>query len=369
MLALIKTFILAIQHEPPSMWITNGFYKVLELVGLATSANSWYLSKNDTDRIQQYVDSSKFPNIKKPEDLFFNEISKVPNENKNLDFTYLASKKVSILIPFKNEIEILITCLDSIELNTNFKNYELFLINNQSDQKTIDQLTKYIQGKDRISLLHFDRPFNYAAIHNWAVEKIDTDFLLLLNNDTKIITKNWVHKMLSYLNEEVAIVGARLLYPDGTIQHDGVWFGKEHSNNLFINHMNTNQRPIDNQLFMGSEPRYCSAVTAACLLISKQDFVNVGGMDEDHLPIAFNDVDLCFKIHETGKKIVLNPDVVITHYESKSRGTSEVYGNAKREHKEFQYFYKKWKTKLSKGDPYVPSYWTIFKTKMCLRKL
>ena len=230
----------------------------------------------------------------------------------------IGNPKVSIIIPFKDQAEILERCVDSIVRKTVYKNYEIILVNNQSKEKDTFEYLDKIKTKKNIKILNYDKPFNFSAINNFAVKNARGEFILFLNNDMEVISDSWLCNMIEHIQrKEVGAVGAKLFYPNDTIQHAGVVMGLGIAGHPF-KHL-----PSDtpgNFGLVASIRNYC-AVTGACLLTKKELFEKIGGFDEKNLPVAYNDVDLCLRIVENGNNIVYTPYAELYHYESLSRGS------------------------------------------------
>lgn len=227
---------------------------------------------------------------------------------------------ISIIIPTKNHAELIKRCVDSILSKTTYKNYEILIVDNKSEEEAALAYYEELSGKEKIRLLHFDEPFNYSKINNFAARAARGDYLLLLNNDTEVITGDWLDSFIKRFAADptVGVIGAKLLYPDGSIQHAGVVTGIY----KVASHPFRFQK---NDPYFGycSLDRYVSAVTGACLIIRKSLFDQVGGLDEEKLRISFNDVDLCLKVKQRGYHILWTPDVILNHYESQTRGKDE----------------------------------------------
>lgn len=260
--------------------------------------------------------------------------------------------QVSIIIPFKDQVELLKNCLESILKKTSYSNYKILLVSNNSKEEETFNFLKYITSQyDNIRYLEYNIPFNYSAINNWAVTQVEknTEYILLLNNDVEIITKDWLAEMLQNAQRsDVGAVGARLLYDDGTVQHAGVIIGlggvAGHSHKYY---------PRDSHGYYGrlSFVSNYSACTAACLLVRKNVYEEVGGLNENELKVAFNDVDFCLKIRKAGYLIVYTPYAELYHYESKSRGFEDTPEKLARFNSEIDYIQKVWQTHLV-NDPY-----------------
>ena len=258
-------------------------------------------------------------------------------------------KLVSIIIPTKNLGDVLDKCLSSIYEKTEYPNYEVLVIDNGSTESRTQQVIDNWKIKEphRFRCERLDIPFNYSKINNYAVERAKGEYLLFLNNDTEVLTPDWIEAMVEQAQRPcIGAVGALLLYPDNTIQHAGVVAGLGgvggHSHKHFqagsvgyFNHINT----VNN----------FSAITAACLMCRRNVFEEVGGFEED-LAVAFNDVDFCFKLVSEGYKNIYLPHVVLYHYESKSRGYEDTPEKFSRLMSEADYMQNKW-SNIIKNDP------------------
>ena len=259
---------------------------------------------------------------------------------------------VSIIIPNKDEKETLEKCLESIKKNTLYDNYEIIIIeNNSSEQQTFDYY-KTLEGNDRIKVVTYEGDFNYSKINNYGAKFAAGEYLLLLNNDTQVITMNWMENMLMYAQRpDVGAVGAKLYYGDLTIQHAGIVIGLGAHRTAGHTHYKINH---DNLGYMG---RLCyaqnvSAVTGACLMVRKSLYEELGGLDES-FKVALNDVDFCLRLREQGYLNVFTPFAELYHYESASRGSDiEDAAKAQRYNEEAEHFRTKWKEVIDRGDPY-----------------
>jgi len=261
--------------------------------------------------------------------------------------------KVSIIIPTKDKVEVLKRCIDSILNKTTYQNYEIVIVDNNSQEEKTFEYYETIKDNPKIRILEYKKPFNFSAINNYAVSKVDSEFILFLNNDTEVITPEWLSAMLEHAQRrEVGAVGAKLLYPNNTIQHAGVILGLGAGPSRVAGH--------SHKYLPNSFPGYyyrphiiqnLSAVTAACMLTKKSLFEEVGGFDEVNLPIAFNDVDYCLKLREKGFLIVYTPYAVLYHHESLSRGYEDTPEKQERFLKEVKYMREKWGSILD-NDPY-----------------
>jgi GT2 family glycosyltransferase len=223
------------------------------------------------------------------------------------------AKKISILIPTRDRLDLLATCIASIEAKTAYPNYEIVIINNGSEKP--ETLQYFAETRHRV--IHYDGPFNYSALCNYGVRESDGEWLLLLNNDVEIIEPGWLTAMAEQIQrEEIGAVGAKLLFADGTVQHAGVYFCEHGARHAF----HGAQRYSGEQIGQLQIVRNYSAVTAACLLTRRDVYNAVGGLDEVRFAVAFNDTDLCLRIRKQGYRIVYTPYAELFHYESQSRG-------------------------------------------------
>ena len=256
---------------------------------------------------------------------------------------------VSIIIPSKDLADIVNNCLGSIFSKTNYPNYEIVLVDNgTTDPKALEVLSSW-QNKEpeRFKLRPYDVPFNYPKLNNYGVSQAAGEYLLFLNNDIEILSENWLTAMVEQVQRSsIGAVGARLLYPDNTIQHAGVVIGiggvAGHSHKHFpgedMGYFRAIQT-INNYL----------AVTGACLMCRRDVFDSVQGFEEE-LSVAFNDVDFCLKIAELGYKNIYLPHVVLYHYESKSRGYEDTPEKQIRFRKEVSFMQERW-SKYIEHDP------------------
>ena len=257
---------------------------------------------------------------------------------------------VSILIPSKDHIDVLDTCLKSILGKTSYDNYEIIIIENNSE---LDETFDYYQRTteryaNRLRVVYWPGEFNFSKLMNFGARHATGEYLLLLNNDTEVITPDWMSIMLgNCAREEVGIVGARLYYRDDTIQHAGVVLNNEAAHHLGLN------IPRGQVGYFGllDVQQNFSAVTAACLMTKKSVFEGVGGFTEE-LQVAFNDVDYCLKVREKGVLVVYDPRVELYHYESLSRGAEDNRDKQIRFHKEVSYLNYLWSKYFVLRDPY-----------------
>lgn len=259
---------------------------------------------------------------------------------------------VSIIIPNKDNIDSLELCLKSIAKST-YKNYEVIVVENNSTEAKTFEYYKKLPEDIQVVTWESNGVFNYSAINNYGAKFAKGEYLLLLNNDIEILTPDWLEEMISTCQrEEVGIVGARLFYPDDTIQHAGIVVGiGGHARGIASNMFVGLRKVKDGYLHKSAIQLNYSAVTAACLMVKRCVFDEVDGLTET-LAVAFNDVDFCLKVREKGYLVCYNPYVVAYHYESKSRGSEDSPEKQKRFHSEIDYMREHWNEILRKGDPY-----------------
>ncbi len=258
--------------------------------------------------------------------------------------------KVSIIIPNKNHLADLFCCINSILEKSTYPNYEIVIVDNGSDDKELFSYYDALRADDRFVICSLDIPFNYSTLNNFASKKASGKYYILLNNDIEIISPEWIEEMLMYVQrDDVGICGAKLCYPDNTLQHAGVLIGMGGVAGHCYHAMPRNFNGHLDSLVYAHE---MSAVTAACLMIKASVYEEVGGLDEEHFKVAFNDVDLCLKVRQAGYLVVWTPYAEAYHYESKSRGYEDTPEKIKRFQGEINYFKEKWSDILKDGDPY-----------------
>jgi len=229
----------------------------------------------------------------------------------------------------------------------------VIIVENNSTEEETFAYYKQLPSNIQVVTWEANGVFNYSAINNYGARFAKGEYLLLLNNDIEILTPDWLEELVSTCQrEEVGIVGARLFYPDDTIQHAGIVVGiGGHARGIASNMFVGLRKVKDGYLHKTAIQLNYSAVTAACLLVKRQVFEEVGGLTEE-LAVAFNDVDFCLKVRAKDYLVCYNPYVVAYHYESKSRGSEDSPEKQKRFHDEIDYMREHWNTILRKGDPY-----------------
>ena len=260
-----------------------------------------------------------------------------------IEYDVVDNPRVGIIIPTRDLANVTRKCLESIYEKTTYDNYDVMVVDNGSiENETLELFAKYKRRYNNFRVIRADIEFNYATLNNLAVKETDAEYVVLLNNDVEIITSNWLEIMIGYASQNhVGAVGAKLLYPDDTIQHGGVIMGVGVASHAFVG-QDRNSIVWGGRL---SVPYDYSAVTAACLMVSKKKWNAVNGMEED-LKVAYNDVDFCLKLLEGGYYNVVLPMVELYHYESKSRGKDNTKEKKRRFDWEQEYMRRKWKTRI-----------------------
>ena len=244
---------------------------------------------------------------------------------------------ISIIIPFRDNVELLRQCVRSVLNMSIYRDFEVLLVDNRSVERETQDYLAEVGKLENVRVLRYPHPFNFSALNNFAAREAKGEFLLFLNNDTKVISPDWMERMLECFEEstllekpprrpngtppqegngcEIGVVGAKLLYPNKTIQHAGVEIRNGEAVHAFGKQPDSSD---PNEGF--NQQRDCIAVTAACMMTRKSLFKELGGFDEVNLSIAYNDVDYCLKVREKGLRVVYTPDAVLYHYESVTRG-------------------------------------------------
>jgi GT2 family glycosyltransferase len=251
--------------------------------------------------------------------------------------------QVSIIVPTKDKLGLLRPCIEGVLKRTDYPNIEILIVDNGSVEKATADYLAQVSKDPRVRVLSYLRPYNFSAINNFAARDARGRFLCLLNNDTEVVEPAWLTEMMRYaVRPQVGAVGAKLLYDDGSIQHAGVVVGIGEA----AGHAHRNL-PADQPGYfrMPHVAQFVTAVTAACLVVEKQKFEDVGGLDEEKLAVAFNDVDLCLKLQSAGWRNAYVPHAVLLHHESKSRGSDMSPLNINRYRSELVTLQQRWGTK------------------------
>ncbi len=267
-----------------------------------------------------------------------------------IDYKIIGNPKVSILIPNKDSIVYLDRCIKSILEKSTYSNFEIIIIENNSVESKTEDYYKVLEKKDsRIQIVRYDGDFNYSKINNFGAEFANGEYLLLLNNDTEIISPNWIEEMLMFAQrDDVGVVGAKLYYEDDTVQHAGVIVGiggtAGHAHKGF-------PKNSGGYIHRMSIAQNVSAVTGACLMTKVDIWKEMHGLDEI-FKVAFNDVDFCLRVRKAGYLVVFTPYAKLYHYESKTRGYEDTSEKAFRFSNEAKALKERWHDVFEKGDPY-----------------
>lgn len=281
-------------------------------------------------------------------------------------YQIIGNPLISIIIANKDHVEDLKRCVSSIFEKSTYDNFEIIIVENGSTEKSIFDYYEELSENSKIKIVTYEGDFNYSAVNNLGVKHAAGDYVLLLNNDTQVITVNWIEELLMYAQrEDVGAVGAKLYYGDKTIQHAGVVLALGAHRTAGHSHYKQHR---DNLGYMG---RLCyaqnvSAVTGACLLVKKALFDQVGGLEED-FAVSLNDVDFCLKLRQKGFLNVFTPFAELYHFESISRGLDDRGEKAKRYERESSDFRKKWKEVLDAGDPYYNPNFSLDRSDFALK--
>ena len=274
--------------------------------------------------------------------------------------------RVSILIPNKDHLDDLKRCIASIVEKSSYDNYEIIVIENNSTTDEIFAYYEELKKNPDIRVVTYEGDFNYSAINNFGERYATGEYILLLNNDTQVITLDWIEELLMYAQrEDVGAVGAKLYYEDKTIQHAGVVLGLGAHRTAGHTHYRVSSNNLG---YMG---RLCyaqdvMAVTGACLMMRKSLFEELGGLDEG-FAVSLNDVDLCIRAWKSGHVNVFTPFAELYHFESVSRGLDDKGEKAKRYDRESAAFREKWKDLLEKGDPYYNPNFSLDRSDFALK--
>lgn len=260
---------------------------------------------------------------------------------------------VSIIVPTKDKLELLRPCVDGLLGATTYRPFELLIVDNASVEPRTARYLREVAADPRVRVLAYPGPYNFSAINNYAVRETRGTFLCLLNNDTQVVSGDWLTELMRYaVRPEVGAVGAKLLYEDGTIQHAGVVIGMGDAAG------HAHRFLADTQPGYFRYPhvaQFVTAVTGACLLVEKRKYVAVGGLDEQCLAIAYNDIDLCLKLEQAGWRNVYVPHAPLIHHETKSRGKDDSPSQVERYRRELRIFQERWGTRTYKDPLFNPN--------------
>ncbi len=283
-----------------------------------------------------------------------------------ISYQIIGNPKISIIIANKDHEPDLRRCITSILEKSTYDNFEIIVVENNSETAKIQKYYEELKENEKVKVITYQGAFNYSAINNLGASKAEGEYLLLLNNDTQVITVNWMEELLMYAQRnDVGAVGAKLYYGDKTIQHAGVVLGLGAHRTAGHSHYMQHR---ENLGYMG---RLCytqnvSAVTGACLMVSKALFEKAGGLEES-FAVSLNDVDFCIKLREMGYLNVFTPFAELYHFESASRGLDDKGEKAERYNEESARFREKWKEVLAKGDPYYNPNFSLDRSDFSLR--
>ena len=283
-----------------------------------------------------------------------------------ISYQIIGNPKISIIIANKDHEPDLRRCITSILEKSTYDNFEIIVVENNSETAEIQKYYEELKENEKVKVITYQGAFNYSAINNLGASKAEGEYLLLLNNDTQVITVNWMEELLMYAQRnDVGAVGAKLYYGDKTIQHAGVVLG------LGVHRTAGHSHYMQHRENLGYMGRLCytqnvSAVTGACLMVSKALFEKAGGLEES-FAVSLNDVDFCIKLREMGYLNVFTPFAELYHFESASRGLDDKGEKAERYNEESARFREKWKEVLAKGDPYYNPNFSLDRSDFSLR--
>jgi len=254
---------------------------------------------------------------------------------------------VSLIVPTRDRVDLLRTCVDGFLHQTDYSNLEVLIVDNDSEDPETKSYLAEIAGDPRVRVIPCPGPFNYSKLNNLAADQATGSVIGLMNNDLKIIHPDWLRIMVSHVvRPDIGVVGAKLLYGDDTVQHAGVTLGIGVASHLYKGF----ERESEGRNGRLSLPHDVSAVTAACLLIRKDLWQEVGGLDPD-FPVAYNDVDLCLKATAAGYRVLWTPDALVYHLESQSRGKDTSAEKRERLNEDKARLIERWADRLTR-DPF-----------------
>ncbi len=260
---------------------------------------------------------------------------------------------VTLIIPTRNAAELVRRCIESIVARTAYPSYEILLVDNESDEARSTTYFRDLEASGKIRLLRFEGAFNYAAINNFAARHASGAILGLLNNDTEVINGEWLSEMVSLVTRtEIGAVGAKLLYPDGTVQHAGIVMGLHGT----VGHLHQ-RTPKESAGYCDAlvVAREVTALTGACLLVRRSVYEEVGGLDQDDLAVTFNDIDFCLKLRSRGYRNIWTPHALLYHHEAATRGPDDSPEKAARFGAEWAHMRAKWGRQLDDDPFYSPN--------------
>lgn len=260
---------------------------------------------------------------------------------------------VSLIIPTRNGLALIEPCVGSLLARTTYPAFEVMIVDNGSDDAGTLAYLRQVTADARVRVVSDERPFNYSALNNAAARQCRGELLALVNNDIEVLSPDWLDEMVGHaLRPEVGAVGARLWFPDGRLQHAGVVLGlggvAGHPHRLLA-------RGAPGYLGRAQLTQEFSAITAACMVLRRAVFDEVGGFDEQHLAVDFNDIDLCLRIRRAGYRIVWTPHAELVHHESASRGQRRPVEQQARFEREAATLHQRWGAQLHRDPYYNPN--------------
>jgi O-antigen biosynthesis protein len=290
------------------------------------------------------------------------------HENGYLRIKYFTPEQpplVSIIIPTKDRLDLIARCMESILEKTSYGNYEILVLDHESTDPPTVQYFKRLLPQERVRFVQVRGEFNYSKINNLGAKKAKGEILLFLNNDIEVVDGEWLNEMVTQtIRPEIGCVGAKLLYPNNKVQHGGVIMGLGGVAGHSHKHFHADDPGYKHRLQLVQN---YSAVTAACLSVRKSVFEEVGGFNEKNLKVAFNDVDLCLKVKDSGYRNLWTPFSVLIHHESASRGRDDSPEKITRFHREILYLRTKW-LKIMEEDPSYNANLTLKRENFGLRQ-
>ena len=260
---------------------------------------------------------------------------------------------VSLIIPTRNEVEVLRTCINSIVEKTDYDNYEVIVVDNGSDDPATLHYLEELKRRPRFTVMRDDGPFNFSALNNKAVKIAAGTVIGMVNNDIEVISSGWMTELVAQAcRRGVGAVGAKLYYPDNTIQHAGIILGIGKVAGHSHKYLPRSMRGYCSRAIL---QQFYSAVTGACLFVRKELYFLVGGLNETNLAVAFNDVDFCLKLMEKGYSNVWTPYAELYHYESKSRGLEDTPEKLNRFSREIDFMFNRWSQIIANDPAYNPN--------------
>lgn len=279
-------------------------------------------------------------------------VEEIPGQRGNYRVRYAVPEPaplVSIIVPTRDRVDLLRACIESVIESTTYPNYEVLVVDNQSREQETHRFLESLENEPRVRVLRYDAPFNYSLINNFAAEQARGSVLCLMNNDITVITKGWLEEMVGHAcRRGVGAVGAMLYYPNDTIQHAGVVIG---AHGIAAHAYAGHRRSFPGHMSRARLTQELSAVTAACLVVRREVFEELGGLDPS-LDVAFNDVDFCLRLVHSGYRNVWTPFAELYHHESATRGFENSPEKRARFNGEVVYMRDKWGDVLA----YDPAY-------------